>query len=258
MIDIRKAKNSFKEYVKKYDLADKKIKLKVLHIERTSNIAFKLAKNLHLEQEDIELAQLIGLLHDIGRFEQVKIYNTFIDSKSINHGEYGFKILFEDGLIRNFIEDDKYDKIIKLAILNHNRNKIQEGINEKELLHCKIIRDSDKLDIFEILTFEDKKVAWESEDLSNDYISDEIYRQFMEDKTINYKDIKTNADILVTHFAYVYDFNFGYSLKYLKDSNNLEKLYKRFVFNDNDIQNKYDKIYGRAKKHIESNYINKQ
>lgn len=253
MIDITKAKKAFDEYVKRYNIYNKKIRLKILHIERTSNIARELAENLRLSQEDIELAQLIGLLHDIGRFEQVRIYNTFVDSKSINHGELGVKILFEEGLIRNFIENNKYDEIIKIAIVNHNRNKIQEGINEKELLHCKIIRDSDKIDIFEILTFEDKKVAWESEDLSNDKISDEIYRQFMEDKTINYKDRKSSADILVSHFAYVYDFNFDYSLNYLKNSNNLNKLYKRFIFNNINTQNKYDKIYDTAKKYIENN-----
>ena len=48
--------------------------------------------NLNLEKEDIKLAELIGLLHDIGRFEQLKRFNTFVDKKSINHGEFGGEI----------------------------------------------------------------------------------------------------------------------------------------------------------------------
>lgn len=91
-------------------------------------------------------------------------------------------------------------------------------MDEKTNLHCKIIRDSDKLDIFYILTFENKRAVWESDDLSNDVISDEIYREFIEDKNINYKERKSSADILVSHFAYVYDFNFKYSLKMLRQS----------------------------------------
>ena len=76
-IDILKAKKVFKEYVKNYNPEDGKIKIKISHIERVSQIARKLAEDLKLNQEDIELAELIGLLHDIGRFEQIKIYHTF-------------------------------------------------------------------------------------------------------------------------------------------------------------------------------------
>ena len=95
-IDILKAKQTFKEYVKNYNPEDEKIKIKIGHIERVSQIAKKLAENLNLDQEDIELSELIGLLHDIGRFEQAKRFNTFIDKDSINHGEYGVKVLFDD------------------------------------------------------------------------------------------------------------------------------------------------------------------
>ena len=124
MIDIVKAKKAFVEYVKNYDIKNDRIKLKIEHIERVSQIAKKLATKLELEEEDIKLAELIGLLHDIGRFEQVKIYDTFVDKNSINHGEFGIHILFnkKDGIIRNFIEDKQYDKIIEKAILNHNKD----------------------------------------------------------------------------------------------------------------------------------------
>ena len=160
MINITKAKKEFKKYVEKYDINNPKIKLKVAHIERTSRIAKKIAESLELQKEDIELAELIGLLHDIGRFEQVKRYGTFVDYLSENHAEIGVKILFEEGLIRNFIEDDKYDRIIKLAIINHNRDKkqITKNMSNREKLHVKLIRDSDKTDILYILTFENEKL----------------------------------------------------------------------------------------------------
>ena len=77
MIDLLKAKKVFKEYVKDYDIENPKIALKVAHIERVSEIAKNTAKSLNLSKEDVELAELIGLLHDIGRFEQIKKYNTW-------------------------------------------------------------------------------------------------------------------------------------------------------------------------------------
>ena len=90
-IDIEKAKHAFNEYVMKYNPDDEKIKLKISHIERVSHIAKEIAMELNLDKEDVELAELIGLLHDIGRFEQIRIYHTLIDNKSVNHGEYGAK-----------------------------------------------------------------------------------------------------------------------------------------------------------------------
>ena len=250
-IDILKAKQIFKEYVKNYNPEDEKIKIKIAHIERVSQISKKLAENLKLSQEDIELAELIGLLHDIGRFEQVKRYNTFVDKDSINHGEYGVKILFEDGLIREFIKNDKYDRIIKLAILNHNKADIEKGLTKRENLHARIIRDADKTDIFSVLTTGDKEAIWEKADLSNDIITDEIYREFIEDKSINYKNRKTSADILVSHFAYVYDFNFKETLEVIRQNNYIDKLYKRFIFNDKETMKKFNNIYETAKKYLE-------
>lgn len=251
LIDINEAKKAFKEYVKKYNPEDEKIKLKILHIERVAQNSKRIAENLGLNQEDIELAELIGLLHDIGRFEQVRLYHTFVDKDSINHGEYGAKILFEEGLIRKFIKEDKFDKIIKLAIINHNRNEIQEGISEREKLHCKIIRDADKTDIFKILVTGDKKTVWEKADLSEDKISDEIYREFIEEQKIDYKERRTSADILVCHFCYIYDLNFAITKKIIKENNYIDKLYKRFIFNDAETMKRFDTIYKISKEYIE-------
>lgn len=96
-----------------------------------------------------------------------------------------------------------------------------------------------------------KKQIWESSDLSNDEISDEIYREFMEDIVIDYKKVQTSAEILVTHFAYVYDFNFKQSLEIIKEHNYLDKLYGRFNFNNEDTRKKIQEIYEVAKKYLE-------
>lgn len=250
-IDILKAKMVFKEYIKNYNPEVEKIKIKISHIERVSQIAKKLAEDLNLCQEDIELAELIGLLHDIGRFEQIRVYNTFLDRDSINHAEYGVKVLFEDGLIREFLEDDKYDKIIKLAILNHNKMEIQDGLSDREKLHAKIIRDADKMDIFYILTIANKKEVWYKEDLSEEKISDEAYKDFIENKLISYNKVKTGVDLLAIHFTYIFNLYFKQSIKIIYDNNYLDKLYNRFSFNDKQTKERMEEIYNMTKKYIE-------
>ncbi len=252
MIEIQKAKQELKKYVSKYDINNNRIKVKIAHIERVATIAKKIAQNLELSKEDIQLAELIGLLHDIGRFEQVRIYNTFIDEKSINHGELAVKILFEEGLIRNFIEDTKYDEIIRKSILNHNRNKNQIQVdNDIELLHTKIIRDADKTDIIYNMTFEEKETAWGSANIEKETITDEIYREFVEDKDINYKNRKTAVDMLVSHFAYVFDFNYKQALQIVKEKEYYKKLYQRFKFEDKETQQKINNIYKIVEEYLE-------
>lgn len=251
LIDIKKAKQEFKRYVENYNPKDEKIKIKITHIERVAGISKKIAQNLKLSEEEIQLAELIGLLHDIGRFEQIRLYNTFSDKDSINHGEFAVKILFEDGLIRKFIETDKYDKIIKLAIINHNRTYIEEGLTERELLHAKIIRDADKTDIYSVLISENKKTIWGKADLSKEKISDEIYREYIEDRRINYKERKTCADILVCHFNYVFDLNFESTKQIIKENKYIDKLYERFIFKDEETMKRYNNIYELAKQELD-------
>lgn len=237
MIDIINAKKVFNEYVKKYNANDGKIALKIAHILRVADLSKKIAISLNLSEEDIELAELIGLLHDIGRFEQVRIYNTFIDKISINHGEYGVKVLFEDSLIEKFNVDEKYYKIIKTAILNHNRSEIEEGLSDVELLHSKIIRDSDKLDIFYVLSTDTIKNIYGCELLENETFSEEIIREFKEDHIINYKNRNTYGDIWISHVAYVFDFNYKDSYITMKENDYINKLLKKANFkNENTLK----------------------
>lgn len=253
MIDIVKAKKAFKEYVKKYDYQNEKIEFKITHIERTSQLCKKTAVYLKLDEENMQLAELIGLLHDIGRFEQIKRYNTFIDKDSINHGELGVHLLFEEGLIREFIQDEKYDNIIKKAILNHNRSKnnIDKDLNELELLHTKIIRDSDKVDIYHSLMIQTKETMYGKEDISDEKITDSIYNDFMTERRVNYENITSHIDGLVVHFAYTFDFNFTYGLKIINEENYINRLVEKFEFKNEETKKRVMKM-----RDITNEYIN--
>lgn len=250
-IDIKNARIEFKNYIKNYNPNDPKIALKISHIERVSSKAKAIAESLNLSEEDVKLAELIGLLHDIGRFEQIRIYNTFMDKDSVNHAEYGVKVLFDDNLIRKFVKEDTYDNIIKKAILNHNKGylDIDKDLNERELLHTKLIRDADKLDIFYVLNNENMQVIY-GNNIQNQKINKEVYREFFEDKYINYKNINSGLDLAIAHFAYVYDFNYKFTLQKIKDDQFLTKLYNRFEIENHDTKEDLDNVYNFAKQYL--------
>lgn len=236
MIDIIKAEKTFKKYLENYDINDDKVKLKVTHTYGVVNAAEYLAESLKLDEENIALAKIIALLHDIGRFEQTKmskdVYDT-ADKMFFDHAEFGVKILFEDNLIRQFVEDDKYDNIIHKAILNHNKLEIENGLNETELLHAKIIRDADKIDNFRVKLTESFKVLLGTDDtdaIFNDVISDKIYNDFMSQKLININENKTYLDRWSGYIAFIFDMNFDASLKYLKENDLINKCFDRIKY----------------------------
>lgn len=72
VIDRERIKQAFQEYTGRYDIHDEKIRLKVEHTYRVADISEQIAEKLGLSEEDIALAWLIGMLHDIGRFEQLR------------------------------------------------------------------------------------------------------------------------------------------------------------------------------------------
>ena len=65
-------------------------------------------------------------MHDIGRFEELKITKE-LNSVKFDHAGHGSKMLFEEDMIRKFIEDSQYDNIIKKSIENHGRLEIERN-----------------------------------------------------------------------------------------------------------------------------------
>ena len=254
-MDFELAKKALKEYLKNYNTSDGCIALKVKHTYETVKMSEYIATNLGLDKENIELAKIIALLHDIGRFEQIKQFEDFSD-KRIEHAEFGVKILFEDNLIRQFIKEKQYDKIIEKAIYNHNKLKIEDNLTEIELLHCKIVRDADKLDNFRVKQ-EDKfenmfPQIYNSETIDYETISDKVYKDFMEHKSIKLKDRKTIIDYWICVIAFIFDLNFNISLQYVKENNYIDILIDRIEYKNKDTKQKMEEIRKCAKEYINS------
>ncbi len=252
MIDIKKSKDEFMKYTNNYDIENENIERKIYHSLRVMEISKKIATNMGLENEKIELATLIGLLHDIGRFEQFKIYQTYSDLESIDHGDLGADILKQNNFIRNFIKEAKYDEIILKSVQNHNKYKIADDLNKEEKLFCKIVRDADKIDIL----YEAIEIFWKNgrEEIQNDLISDKVYNEFLNKKLIKKdKNMKKNGiDKLVLMLAFVFDINFHESLEILKKEDYLNKILNNFDFKRQDTKEKIENI-----RNVLNLYLNK-
>ncbi len=236
MIDLQKARIAFKEYISSYDNQnDPGFNLKVVHTYHVVDNAIMISKKLGLSEEDIILAALIGILHDIGRFDELKNLKKF-DGVGNDHAMFASKLLFEEGLITKFIDTDKYNNVIKKAIENHNKKQIEEGLLDKELLHAKIIRDADKLDNYRVKQEERIEnifpgVVNNKEEMENSLISDNVYNSVMKEECVDIKDRKYPLDYLIFVLAFTFDLYFKESLLIVKENNYIDILIDRFSYN---------------------------
>ncbi len=127
--------NTFAEYVRNYDPSDEKIKLKIDHTYRVAGLCQRIAESLGLSEPDVDIAWLLGMLHDIGRFEQIRRFGTFNDAQSVDHAEFGADLLFKEGLIRKFAEG--YYEECELA-RSGNEEAGQAYSRQKDCQECKL------------------------------------------------------------------------------------------------------------------------
>lgn len=258
MIDYTRALSAFNEYVSHYDVNDPKMKLKIIHTMHVAELSEQIAKGLHLNEEDIQLAKLIGLLHDIGRFEQLKRFNEFRDHLTVNHALLGVEVLKENDRIRDFIEEDTFDDIIFQAIENHNRLSIEEGLDERTLLHSKIIRDADKTDIFRVRIEDPVEdfLPFNKEDTENSLITRSLLDTFYSHQCILSSTRKTPADTMVSVLAFIYDYNFNVSLEIVKERNLLRRMMDRIHFVHPETQQQVNEMLDYADTYIEKRLEN--
>lgn len=113
-----------------------------------------------------------------------------------------------------------------------------------------IIRDADKTDILYLSTVGDEKTIFENSNLCKETITDEIYYDLIQREKINYNNIHSAADILLCHFAYIYDYNFSTMLKFVDSKGYIDKMYNRFSFEDDITEERYKNIYLHTKTYI--------
>lgn len=268
-IDRKKVKNVFKKYTDNYDTSDEKIKLKVDHTYRVAALSERIASSLGLGDDDTNLAWLIGMLHDIGRFEQLKNYGTFSDAESIDHAHYGVELLFEDGLIEKFAsENDTKDlkgtkdlketavkseneeketkeiselDILRTAIWNHSAYRVEEGLTDRVKMFCNIIRDADKIDILKVNYDVTLEVIYDvtTEELKNSGVTDEVMKAFIEHHAVLRSLKKTPIDNLVGHAALVFELVYNESFKIVKEQGYIEKMLS-YVSDNQDTVKKFE------------------
>lgn len=243
--------NAFAEYVRNYDPSDEKIKLKIDHTYRVAGLCQRIAESLGLSEPDVDIAWLLGMLHDIGRFEQIRRFGTFNDVQSVDHAEFGADLLFKEGLIRKFAEgyyeecelarsgNEEAEQIIKnnehhnkdtglleMAIRQHNKYRVKEDLTERQRMFCDILRDADKVDIFKVNADIPMEIIYDvtTEELNNGIITKEVLESFYKKETVLKSVRRSAVDHIVGHISLLFELVYKESYRQAKEQGYVYKL----------------------------------
>ncbi|MBN2271296.1 MAG: HD domain-containing protein [Sedimentisphaerales bacterium] len=205
------------------------IKLKDVHSRRVCSEMQYLAGALALSENQKAIARAIGLLHDVGRFEQFRKYRTYKDHESVNHCTLGVEVLMQSDILGDL--DPAEREIIEKAVEYHGLKELPADLTDSTLLFARMIRDADKIDVFRVIAEYQKlyeqdrdNFMLEIELADEPNCTPEIIGAILNGQLIDYSRLRTLNDMRLMQLGWVYDVNFQPSLERIRQRKFLDML----------------------------------
>lgn len=194
---------------------DAPLVLKIGHTDRVCANMRWLADELDLPAGDRWIAAAIGLLHDLGRFEQFRQYRTFDDRRSVNHAALGVDVLIRTGMLQDL--PDREARLIIDAVRLHNAPRLPSHRSPAGTRFMRMIRDADKLDIWKVFA----DIYHDGRPLDPAIVqhlpdqptwSPAVVAAIDQRRTARVKDMLTLNDFKLLQLSWVFDLNFAASI----------------------------------------------
>ncbi len=226
----------FTDYVNRYRAADgalpAPLELKYAHSRRVAQNAGLIARGLKHVETEVLLAEICGLLHDIGRFPQYRRYGSFHDANTIDHGLAGRMALEAEGAPA-LLDENVWNRV-SCAVEYHNRKTehLPKTLPADSRRLLNVVRDADKLDIMDLALqsvacdgFRALPAMLPHIRLSRE-LTASVVEEILQKKTVSVGNIGTVADFLAMLASWFYDFNFSASRKIAVSRNLIARLQK--------------------------------
>ena len=187
------------------------MQLKRTHTAFVVRNAEAIADGEGFTSEEREVALAAALLHDTGRYEQLKRYNTFKDSDSVDHAVFSHDIVKSLGWLDQVQSNNlkSNNQTILRAVLYHNRRDLPDGMDHLTELASHTVRDADKLDIFRVLEDQVAHTDWKGDSRAfwnlavsappNPVVVDCIERR----QPVDYQNIKSLSDFVLIQVGWM-------------------------------------------------------
>ena len=254
---LPRLKTWFEDYIRQFSSEDpivqKSMDLKAEHTRRVCDVIMDIGGTLDLSMEDLCVAEVSGLLHDIGRFQQYMQYRTFSDYRSEDHAALGVEVI-QASRVLNGLAPNIADIIVRV-VRYHNRAHLPVGERNRCLFFLKLLRDADKVDIWRVVTDyyqnvgETRNQTIEMELPDIDKVSDPVYEALMNGKPAQMTDLRTLNDFKLLQIGWIYDVNFPRTFQIVREKAYLELI--RDTLPQGSVR--ATEIYKRARAYLERN-----
>jgi len=205
------------------------LRLKQEHTARTCSEIVHLAQELALDDNEVRIAELMALFHDVGRFPQFAQYRTYNDSRSIDHGQKGVQVLRAEGVLDSLPTEER--QWVETAVGLHSRKSLPSALKGRALLFTKLIRDADKIDIFRVVTDYYRRYREDPNSFPLEIelpdvpeYCPEVLEAVMSEETVDWAKLRTLTDAKLCQLGWVYDLNFTPSLRRIDERGYLTDL----------------------------------
>ena len=226
-------KNAVLHYIKSFPVPNNEVRdhflVKKAHTLRVVQNSKIIASRSGFSNKETELAMIIALFHDIGRFEQFIKYRTFNDDKAENHAQIAARVLQQQALLAWC--DAETEAVILRSIENHNVFKLPEISDPSVSRFSSLLRDADKLDIWKITSEQNIGFTIHDEDDPDHYsIPDTILKCIREGQIVLLQYAKSMNDFRLLRLSWLVDINFPASLSILEEWGYIQKILARMPY----------------------------
>ena len=208
MNDAKSIRRLYGEYVDGFRVGGElppMMALKLHHTDMVVANAEAIAAGEGMDAAAAEACVLAALLHDTGRYEQLRRYNTFRDSESVDHAVFSHDIVREKG----WLDGHPHKEAVLAAVLFHNRRELPDGLDSLAFAASHCVRDADKLDIFRVLEERVANTDWRSDDAAFWNLpvraapNPQVVAAIREGRPVDYQNIKSIADFVLIQVGWL-------------------------------------------------------
>jgi putative nucleotidyltransferase with HDIG domain len=229
VVDLKKW---FFDYVRTFECKDKEIqsgiRLKKKHSIRVVNEIRHIGRQLNLSERDVRLAEVVAILHDVGRFEQYQRYRTFADPLSLNHAQLGARTVQESGVIRRW--PDSLQEVVVYAISHHSLAELPSNGARAHVFFSRLLRDADKLDILKLVTRyflparDRTKRSFEAGLPDTPGVSEQVQDDLTQERVVDVEHVRNLNDQILFRLGWIYDINFHPTLRRIREKRYVEMI----------------------------------
>jgi hypothetical protein len=189
---------------------DLPLRVKIAHThEVMANMAL-LAASVGMDDQDRILAELMGLLHDVGRFRQYREYGTFRDGISVNHARVSVREVGRHRVLGGLPPRARGELVF--AVVHHNALALPERPDPRRTGFARMLRDADKLDIWRVFgtCSSGQRALNATVDLDlaeSPGYSPAVLERLRRGRMARLSDVRNRTDFKLLQVAWIYDLN---------------------------------------------------